>query len=67
MNGGNKEVLDDDGEVSEHVRLKLWTSASWRGSLLGQSTNFGAIANASVFLDANESETYPGEALKAAF
>ncbi|GJY06085.1 hypothetical protein Tco_0373139 [Tanacetum coccineum] len=55
---------DDDGEVSKHVRLKLWMSASWRGSLLGQSTNFGAIANASVFLDANESKTHSGEAFK---
>ncbi|GJW09772.1 mediator of RNA polymerase II transcription subunit 32-like protein [Tanacetum coccineum] len=28
----------------------------------GQSTNFGAIPNASVFLDANESESHSGEA-----
>nr|GEZ54736.1 hypothetical protein [Tanacetum cinerariifolium] len=29
-----------------------------------QSTKFGAIANASVFLDANESETYSSEAFE---
>ncbi|GJY08712.1 putative ribonuclease H-like domain-containing protein, partial [Tanacetum coccineum] len=56
------KVVDDDREVSERVRLKLWMFASWRGSLLGwtkvidirvlggKSISFATMADVAAFI-----------------